>query len=73
MARRRRAGLIDVNSYMNVWYTRASMPDADAMLAEFNHARAWEARVRNIGHGSRSEMSSAEALEIATKATPLRP
>jgi hypothetical protein len=27
--------------------------------------------VRNIGHGSRSETSSAEALEIATKATPL--
>jgi glutathione S-transferase len=66
-----RAGLIDVNAYMNVWYTRANMPDADAMLAEFRHARAWEARMRAVGHGSRSEMSSAEALEIATKATPL--
>jgi glutathione S-transferase len=66
-----RAGLIDVNAYMNVWYARENMPDADAMMAEFRHARAWEARMRAIGHGSRSEMSSAEALEIATKATPL--
>jgi glutathione S-transferase len=65
-----RAGLIDINAYMNVWYVRAHLPDVDAMLAEFSNARAWEARVRAIGHGSRSELSSAEALEIATAATP---
>jgi glutathione S-transferase len=65
-----RAGLIDINAYMNVWYVRANMPDIDAMLAEFPSAQAWEARVRDIGHGSRSELSSAEALEIATAATP---
>lgn len=64
------AGLIDINAYMNVWYVRSNMPDADALLAEFSHARTWEARVRDIGHGPRSEMSTAEALEIATKATP---
>lgn len=67
---RDRAGLIDINAYMNLWYVRSNMPDADAMLAEFGHVRAWETRMREFGHGSRSEMSSAEALDIATKAAP---
>lgn len=32
--------------------------------------RAWEQRIRAVGHGSRSEMSSQEALEIAAQASP---
>src|ERR1051325_6699590 len=32
--------LLDVNAYMNVWYARGSMPDADELFAEFDHARA---------------------------------
>ena len=31
---------------------------------------AWEKRIQAIGHGTRSEISTAEALEIGTKATP---
>jgi glutathione S-transferase len=62
--------LLDINAYMNVWYARANMPNADELFAEFDHVRAWAARVRAIGHGSRSEMSTAQALEIATKAVP---
>jgi glutathione S-transferase len=62
--------LLDINAYMNVWYARASMPDAEELFAEFDHARAWAGRVRTIGHGTRTEMTTAEALEIAAKATP---
>jgi glutathione S-transferase len=62
--------LLDINAYMNVWYARSNMPNADELLAEFDHARAWAARVRAVGHGSRTEMTTAEALEIASKATP---
>jgi glutathione S-transferase len=62
--------LCDVNAYMNLWYVRSSLGDADEMLAEFDHARAWAGRLRAIGHGQRSEMSSAEALDIAARATP---
>jgi glutathione S-transferase len=61
--------LIDVNAYMNIWYVRAHF-DADEMMAEFDHTRAWAGRLRAIGHGQRTEMSTAEALEIGTKATP---
>src|SRR3984957_2381300 len=65
-----KAGLCDINAYMNVWYVRTNMPNADAMLAEFSHVRAWEMRMRAVGHGRRSEMSTAEALAIGTSATP---
>jgi len=60
-----KAGLFDVNAYMNVWYVRQNMPNADALLAEFGNIRAWETRMRAIGHGRRSEMSTAAALAIA--------
>ena len=63
-------GLCDVNAYMNIWYVRAHLQNADDMLAEFDHTRAWEARMRAIGHGRSSEISSREALEIATSASP---
>jgi glutathione S-transferase len=62
--------LIDVNAYMNIWYVRAHLDNADEMLAEFDHTRAWAGRLRALGHGERTEMSTAEALEIGTKATP---
>ncbi len=65
-----RPSLCDVNAYMNIWYLRAHLEKADDMLAEYDHARAWAARLREVGHGSRTELSSAEALEIAARARP---
>jgi Glutathione S-transferase, C-terminal domain len=62
--------LLDINAYMNVWYARGNMPDADELFAEFDHARAWAGRVRGVGHGHRTEMTTAEALAIAAKAAP---
>jgi glutathione S-transferase len=62
--------LCDVNAYMNLWYVRTNLDQSDEMLAEFDHARAWAGRLRAIGHSQRSEMGSAEALDIATRATP---
>ena len=64
------AGLFDVNAYMNVWYVRQNMANADAMFAGFGHTLAWEARMRAVGHGRRSEMSTSDALGIARIATP---
>jgi Glutathione S-transferase, C-terminal domain len=65
--------LADISTYMNVWFLRLSLPDIDKMLANLPLTLAWEERVRAIGHGSRSEMSSAEALDIATRAAPQSP
>jgi len=65
--------LADVNAYMNVWYTRSNLSNADDMLAGFPLTSAWEKRIQAIGHGTRSEMSSAEALDIAAQASPQSP
>jgi glutathione S-transferase len=65
------ASLCDVNAYMNIWYVRAHLPNADEMFSEFGKTRAWEARLRAVGHGRSSEISPAAALDIAAAATPL--
>jgi glutathione S-transferase len=65
------ASLCDVNAYMNIWYVGAHLPNADGMFSEFDKTRAWEARLRAVGHGRSHEISSAAALDIAAGATPL--
>jgi glutathione S-transferase len=64
------ASLCDVNAYMNIWYVRAHLANADAMLAEFPLVSAWEMRMRTVGHGRFNEISTAGALELAASATP---
>jgi glutathione S-transferase len=62
--------LCDVDAYMNLWYVRTNLENADEMLSEFDHARAWAGRLRAVGHGRHDEISSADALEIGRQATP---
>jgi glutathione S-transferase len=64
------ASLADVNAYMNVWYVRTNLSGLDDMLAEFPAVGVWEARMRAIGHGKSTEISTKAALQIATGATP---
>jgi glutathione S-transferase len=65
-----KTSLCDVHAYMNVWYVRQNLATADQMFAEFGNLRGWETRMRAIGHGRRSEMSTSAALELAAAATP---
>jgi glutathione S-transferase len=66
-----KASLCDVHAYMNLWYVRTNLANADGMLAEFARTRAWEARLRAVGHGRRTgEISTAAALDLAAGATP---
>jgi glutathione S-transferase len=65
--------LADVNAYMNLWYARANLDYVDQLLAGMPRALAWEARVKALGHGTRTELSPAEALAIATRAHPQSP
>ena len=64
------AGLVDINAYMNVWYATGNIAALKEAVAEFPRLVAWQQRVHAIGHGTRSEMSTADALKIATNATP---
>jgi hypothetical protein len=43
------------------------------MLAELPALEAWEQRVKAIGHGRPSPMTSREALEVAREASPATP
>ncbi|HEX7922445.1 MAG TPA: glutathione S-transferase family protein [Bradyrhizobium sp.] len=65
--------LADVSAYMNVWYARQSVVTIDEIIKPLPRVAAWEERIRAIGHGARTEMSSADALEIAAKAQPETP
>jgi len=65
--------LADVHAYMNVWYVSTRMPGGESLLREFPRVRAWAARAKNIGHGAREEITSAEALDIAARARPASP
>lgn len=61
-------GYADAALYMLVWFvanTRGTLLTADKP-----ELSAWSARVAAIGHGTHSEMTSAEALAVAKAATP---
>ena len=72
--------LADIHAYMNIWYLRANLDDADLartgmdrILAAIPRTLAWEKRMRTIGHGARTEMTPEDALDLAAKATPQTP
>ncbi|HTX49697.1 MAG TPA: glutathione S-transferase family protein, partial [Caulobacteraceae bacterium] len=64
-------GLADIAAYMNFWFLGGATPMIMAdLLAGMPKVQAWIGRVRAIGHGSRSEMAPAEALEVARASEP---
>lgn len=65
-----RPGWADITAYFPVWMTRTFVPVAQDLLRPFERLVAWEARMRAIGHGSRTEMESRQALDIAREAVP---
>jgi glutathione S-transferase len=65
--------LADIHAYMNVWYALRRFDDGASLLAEFPRVRAWGERLKAVGHGERAEISSGEALAIATAASPMTP
>jgi glutathione S-transferase len=65
--------LADISAYMNIWYAQWNLAGFEPMLRQFPQVPAWVARMKAVGHGERSEMSSQEALELAAAATPQSP
>jgi len=56
---------------MNVWFLHgAARATAERLMTGFDHLEAWRQRMRAIGHGDRSEMTPAEALEVARSSEP---
>lgn len=65
--------LVDINAYMNIWYAQGNLDGFTAILGRFPRVMQWAARVNAVGHGTRSEMSTADALDLAARATPQTP
>jgi glutathione S-transferase len=66
-----RPGLADATAYYVTWMCRGFIASANDLFHPFARLAAWEARVRDVGHGTRTEMDAADAIAIARAATPL--
>jgi glutathione S-transferase len=66
-------GLPDALCYYVVWFVRGRWQGGAAMLSEFPALEAWEQRIKAVGHGRPTPMTSAEALEVAHAASPTTP
>ncbi|WP_416899650.1 MAG: glutathione S-transferase family protein [Minwuia sp.] len=64
------AGLADLTLHHPLWFLKNSGGEAAAVLDDYPALPAFMARVEAIGHGEMSEMSAAEALDVATNASP---
>jgi glutathione S-transferase len=62
--------LADLAAYHPCWFMNRNSTEPSAPLAEFPNVLSWMQRVREIGHGRPSTLSSQEALAIATAAEP---
>jgi glutathione S-transferase len=64
-------GLADASAWMNIWWLRGALPETNAKLtAGLERLEAWRGRMAAIGHGARTEITGAQALEIARGAEP---
>ena len=66
-------GLPDLVCYYLVWFMRGRWPGGAALMSEFAALERWEQRVKAIGHGQPTEMTSAQALEVARTHEPATP
>ena len=66
-----RPGLADLSLYIVLWFLRRFPQDLLAELALGRATEAWMARVAALGHGARSEMEPAEALDVAMASEPV--
>jgi glutathione S-transferase len=64
-------GLADIACHMNFWFIGVALPKETAeLIAGMPHLARWRERVRALGHGQRSEMTTAEAIAVAHAAEP---
>jgi glutathione S-transferase len=64
--------IADFSVVHSLWYIRRAPPVA-TVLDPFPRLRAWCERVAALGHGTREELSSAEALAVAARASAYAP
>jgi len=61
---------IDAQIYYIVWFLRGRWDQGATFLAQFPHLSSWEDRVRDMGHGTSTDMSPEDAIARATSCEP---
>ncbi len=65
------AGLADLAAYHPVWFLQQNFGSAAPPLDGLPRLLTWAERIAAIGHGSRSQMSAQQALDVARDATSI--
>ncbi len=63
-------GVLDAQVYHVIWFLRGRWDQGAAFLSEFENLAQWEKAVRDLGHGTQSDMPAEEAIAIAAAASP---
>jgi glutathione S-transferase len=66
-------GLPDALVFYLAWFIRGRWDGGPDFLSQFPNLRAWEERMAGIGHGDATEMTAADALDIAAAHQPITP
>ncbi len=66
-----RPAAIDAQIYFVIWFLRGRWDGGPPLLSQFPALERWEANVKAIGHGERSEMTGEQAIARAAACTPL--
>lgn len=62
---------LDALFYHLVWFLRGRWQGGAPLLSEFSGVERWEENVARIGHGSMTELTAQEAVDLAGSCTPL--
>ncbi len=61
--------IVDFSTYHPCWFVKTS-PPLEALFANYPKVQAWMARIDGLGHGTPTDLSSADAIAIANDSTP---
>ncbi len=64
------ASLTDALAYYLIWFLRGRWAEGPEFLSQFEAIIEWEQKVKDIGHGTQTEISAEEALSIAKASEP---
>jgi glutathione S-transferase len=61
----------DINAYFPIWMANGHFPSSRRYLDTLTRLTAWQERMAAFGHGVRSEIDGAQAIELARRSGPL--
>ena len=65
--------MIDLLAWFIIWFVQERYAEAGTVYAEFPALAGWIDRMTSIGHGTPTDMSPTEALEVARSSQPTTP